>query len=95
MMMDQNKISNGFECLMISDRLGERAIAVGWRVVKTKGEIGFNDQKNLLESVAKKIPEGIKILLSADRFYGTSSAYLYIKIDIISRNLKCILYFFS
>ncbi len=73
LMMDQSKISNGFECLMISARLGERAIAVGWRVVKTKGEIGFNDQKNLLESVAKKIPEGIKILLSADRFYGTSS----------------------
>ena len=73
LMMDQSKISNGLECLMISARLGERAAAIGWKVIKTKGEIGFNEQKDLLDKVFKMIPQGIKILLSADRFYGTAN----------------------
>lgn len=71
--LDQSKISKGFECLMVSLRIGERAIPVGWKVIKTEGEIGFNIQKLLLESVAEMIPEGVEILLSADRFYGTAA----------------------
>lgn len=73
LMMDQSKISKDFECLMISARLGERAVAIGWCVVKTKGEIGFKEQKKLLDNIFQKIPSGVKILLSADRFYGTAS----------------------
>lgn len=73
LMMDQSKISDGMECLMISARLGMRATAIGWKVVQTKGEIGFNEQKELLEKVAKMIPQGINVLLSADRFYGTAN----------------------
>jgi len=73
LMMDQSKISNGIECLMISARLGERAAAIGWKVIKTKGEIGFDEQKALLDKIAEIIPEQVKILLSADRFYGTAN----------------------
>jgi hypothetical protein len=72
-MLDQSKICDGFECLMLSLRLSERAIPVAWRVISTKGAIGFNIQKSLLENVAKMVPENISILLTADRFYGTSS----------------------
>ena len=35
--------------------------------------IGFDDQKPLLERVKDMMPESIPILLSADRFYGTSA----------------------
>lgn len=73
LMLDQSKISEGFECLMISARVHERAVAVGWRVVETKGEIGFEIQKQLIEEIGKMIPEGIDVMLAADRFYGTSS----------------------
>jgi hypothetical protein len=73
LMMDQSKISDGFECLMISARVGERAVPVLWRVIPTKGEIGFLVQKELLEALFAMIPEGIAILLMADRFYGTPS----------------------
>lgn len=73
LMLDQSKISDGFECLMMSLRVGERAIPVAWRVFSTSGAIGFEDQKPLLERVKDMIPEGIPILLSADRFYGTSA----------------------
>lgn len=71
LMLDQSKISDGFEGLMVSLRIGERAIPVAWRVFATSGAIGFDDQKPLLDRVKEMMPEGIPILLSADRFYGT------------------------
>lgn len=71
--LDESKISDGFECLMLSLRVGERAIPVVWRVIETKGAIGFDVQKSLLEDAKGMIPEGLSILLSADRFYGTSA----------------------
>lgn len=73
LMLDQSKISDGFECLMVSMQTGERAIPVAWKVVETKGAIGFDIQKILLDEVIKMIPIGINILLAGDRFYGTSS----------------------
>jgi hypothetical protein len=73
LMMDQSKIRDGFECLMVSLRTGERAVPVAWRVVETKGAIGFDVQKPLLDAVAAMMPEGLSILLSADRFYGTAA----------------------
>lgn len=73
LMLDQSKIGKGFECLMVSLRLGERAIPVAWKVKETGGEIGFEDQKPLLKAVYGMIPKGIKIMLAADRFYGTAA----------------------
>lgn len=73
LMMDQSKISDGFECVMVSLRVGERAIPVAWRVMATSGAIGFDIQEKLLNDVAGMVPEGIAILLAADRFYGTSA----------------------
>jgi hypothetical protein len=45
LMMDQSKISDGRECLMISLRTKKRAIPIAWRVVETKGPIGFDCPK--------------------------------------------------
>jgi Transposase DDE domain len=73
LMLDQSKISDGFECLMVSLRLGERAIPIAWRVIETKGAIGFDIQKPLLDRVFDMVPTGIAVLLAADRFYGTSN----------------------
>ena len=72
LIMDQSKISDGFECLMVSLHIGARAIPVAWRVVETSGPIGFDVQEKLLKAVLSMVPEGISILLAADRFYGTS-----------------------
>ena len=73
LILDQSKISDGFECLMVSLRTAERAIPIAWKVIETKGSIGFAEQKLLLDDVAKMVPEGIEILLTADRFYGTAA----------------------
>jgi Transposase DDE domain len=73
LMLDQSKICDGFECLMVSVRFGNRAIPIAWHVKETEGAIGFAEQKVLLDSVATMIPVGIEIMLSADRFYGTAN----------------------
>ncbi|GHU22533.1 hypothetical protein FACS189472_15430 [Alphaproteobacteria bacterium] len=39
----------------------------------TKGAIGFDVQKNLLDQLLEMVPPGVEILLAADRFYGTKS----------------------
>lgn len=73
LMLDQSKIGQGFECLMVSLRLGERAIPVAWRVKKTEGEMGFSEQEPLLKAVYGLIPAGVQVMLTADRFYGTAA----------------------
>ena len=51
LMMNQSKINDGFECLMVSVRVGERALPVGWKVAETRGNIGFDIQKELLKKI--------------------------------------------
>jgi hypothetical protein len=58
---------------MVSIRFGERAIPILWKVEETKGNIGFESQKELLDKVNKMTPPEVEILLSADRFYGTKN----------------------
>jgi hypothetical protein len=70
LMLDQSKLADGLECLMVSLRFGERALPVAWRVIETKGEIGFGIQKVLLEGTYSMMSQWVSILLSADRFYG-------------------------
>lgn len=77
LIMDQTKISDGFECLMVSLRAGERALPVCWRVIQAEGPIGFDVQEKLLNEVTEMIPKGMKILLAADRFYGTANLIRY------------------
>jgi hypothetical protein len=73
MMLDQSKIRDGFECLMLSLAIGERAVPIAWRVIETEGEIGFGVQEELLNKVVAVIPKAVSVLLSADRFYGTQA----------------------
>lgn len=73
LMIDQSHINNECEVLMLSIRVGERAIPFLWRVRRTQGNIGFDVQKELLDAARAFIPEGAQILLAADRFYGTAA----------------------
>jgi CheY-like chemotaxis protein len=73
LMLDQSKMIDGFEVLMVSLRTKERAIPILWAVVATSGAIGFEVQSRLLHAVANMIPGGTKVILMADRFYGTAA----------------------
>lgn len=76
-LIDQTTASNGHEILMISLRMGERALPFLWVVKKTEGNIGFEEQKTLLNHLDVILPEGAKVLLMGDRFYGTCSLVDY------------------
>lgn len=71
--MDQSKLVDGLEVLMISIRVGNRALPVAWTVEKTEGNIGFESQEKLLNQVYSMLPEGVSVMLMGDRFYGTKS----------------------
>lgn len=73
LMMDQSHINIFNEVLMLSIRVGERAIPFLWRVRSTKGNIGFEVQEEMLNAALRFLPEGAEIMLAADRFYGTAN----------------------
>ena len=58
---------------MLALRFGERAVPLAWRIEATEGAIGFETQKALLEAVAPWLPEGARVRLMGDRFYGTAN----------------------
>jgi hypothetical protein len=70
--IDQSHINDVNEVLMLSVRLRKRAVPVAWRVRATQGNIGFAVQKELLNTVLTWLPDSVKIMLAADRFYGTA-----------------------
>ena len=73
LMMDQSHINDINEMLMVSVRVGERALPVAWRVRETKGNIGFDVQKELLDCIRGWLSEDVGVMLAGDRFYGTTS----------------------
>jgi len=73
LMIDQTHISNGFECMMVSLRLNNRAIPVIWKVVKTEGCIGFEHQKEILDEIVCLFSDENRPMLIGDRAFGTKA----------------------
>lgn len=71
LILDQSKLSDRHQVLMLSVRWGERALPLAWRVEETDGSIGFATQKNLLDAVRPWLPAEAGVVLYADRFHGT------------------------
>jgi hypothetical protein len=69
LILDQSKLSDRHQVLMLAVRYGERALPLAWRVEETEGAIGFEIQKAVLEAVAPWLPAAAKLM--GDRFYGT------------------------
>jgi hypothetical protein len=71
LMIDQSKVNDAHQMIMVSSRVGERALPLVWRVRKTHGAIGFAVQREALEAVAALLPEGARSMLMGDRFHGS------------------------
>jgi len=71
LILDQSKVSDRHQVLMLSVRWGERALPVAWRVEETDGAIGFAVQQDLLDAVRGWLPAETRVVLHGDRFYGT------------------------
>jgi hypothetical protein len=72
LILDQSKVSDRYQVLMLALRCGERALPLAWRVEETAGAIGFDTQQALLDAVAPWLPAQAKVRLMGDRFYGTA-----------------------
>lgn len=77
--IDQTHVYKNLELLMISLRVGQRAIPLAWCVRKTQGNIGFEDQKALFESLRTYLPEKVEVVLLGDRFFATANLIAYLK----------------
>src|SRR3954462_12864792 len=72
LILDQSKVSDRHQVLMLALRCGERALPLAWRVEETDGAIVFETQKALLDAVAPWLPTRARVRLMGDRFYGTA-----------------------
>lgn len=70
-MINQSKVNDAHQMLMVSLRVGGRALPLAWHMKKTQGAIGFGEQKSVLEAVAKLLPRDARVMLMGDRFYGS------------------------
>lgn len=71
LMIDQSKATDLHQMVMVSVRIGNRALPLAWRVKETQGAIGFAEQRKALEAVLAMLPEGVRVVLMGDRFYGS------------------------
>jgi hypothetical protein len=78
LIMDQSKLSDRHQGLMLAVAWGERALPVAWRVEETEGSIGFSTQEALLSAVQEWLPEGCDVVLMGDRFYGSPDLILWL-----------------
>src|SRR5215211_1515559 len=71
LLIDQTKVSERHQVVMVAVCLGGRALPLTWRVKETQGAIGFAEQRAALEAAARLLPAGAKPVLMGDRFYGS------------------------
>ena len=71
LLIDQTQASERHQAVMVAVRLGGRALPLAWRVKPTHGAIGFAEQREALQAVARLLPAGAQPVLIGDRFYGS------------------------
>src|SRR3954447_13366002 len=72
LILDQSKMSDRHQVLMLALRWGERALPLAWRGAEADGAIGVDTPKALLDAVVAWLPERTTVRLMGDRFYGTA-----------------------
>ena len=76
--MDQTDLGYGKAVLMVALRVGDRALPLAWLAEEGPANIGFEGQRTVLEQVLAWLPEGAKVLLSADRFYPSADLFAWL-----------------
>src|SRR3954464_11515059 len=56
--IDQSKVNDAHHMVMVSLRVGARALPLAWSMKKTRGAIGFREQRAASATVAALLPEG-------------------------------------
>lgn len=77
--MDQTDLGDRMAILMLTVRVGGRALPLIWTAEEGSANIGFAKQKQLLEQVLEWIPAGAKVMLLADRFYPSAGLFRWLE----------------
>lgn len=77
--MDQTDLGDRFAILMVSVRVGERALPLAWAVEAGAANLGFAAQRTVLEIVLGWLPAGATVLLAADRFYPSAPLFAWLQ----------------
>lgn len=88
-MIDQSKVNDEHQMLMVSLRVGERALPLAWRMKKTQGAIGFGVQRQALEAVCALLCEEARVTLMGDRFYGSPDLIAWCRTKSWGWRLRC------
>lgn len=76
--MDQTDLGDRFAILMVSVRVGDRALPLCWTVEAGAANLGFEAQREVLDGVAGWLPAGAQVLLAADRFYPSVALFQWL-----------------
>lgn len=76
--MDQTDVGERFAVLMLSVRVGERALPLAWCVEAGEANIGWKRQRELLDGVKGWVPQGAQVMLLADRFYPSEKLFTWL-----------------
>ena len=60
LLIDQTQATERHQVVMVAARVGGRAVPLAWQVKATQGAIGFAEQRQTLEAVARLLPAGAK-----------------------------------
>jgi hypothetical protein len=71
LIIDQTQANETQQAIVVAARVGGRSLPIAWCVKETKGAIGFVEQKAALEVALSLLPDGVKVVLMGDRFYGS------------------------
>jgi hypothetical protein len=77
--LDQTDLGHRMAVLMVSLRVGDRALPLAWIAEAGAANMGFEGQHRVLEQVRLWLPAGANVLLSADRFYPSVALFAWLK----------------
>jgi len=78
LILDQTDLGGRFPLLFVAVTFRKRAIPILWCLLPHAGCSGAEQQKKLLAQVAKLLPANTKVVLYADREYGSAELFRFL-----------------
>jgi hypothetical protein len=78
LIMDQTDLAGRFPLLFVALAFRKRAIPILWCLLPHEGCSGVAQQTKLLSQVVKLVPKGAKVVLYADREYGSAGLFEFL-----------------
>lgn len=78
--LDQTDLGDRMAVLMVCVGVGDRALPLAWLAEEGPANIGFEGQRTVLDQVRGWLPEGVEVMLLADRFYPSIDLFEWLRV---------------